>query len=191
MNHVYAANRYYFNKNAYMDMVLIDVNQYEIDVFENNEKIEVIKVNKATHEMRFNNGQTNYNVELPAIKTSQVLSAPVLKSASHPTINKKSAVNFNSNIPWKGSVIALAAVISAAAGGLNAMSVATTVASVVTADAGTLTLKFTQYRSNETYKSSYDGTHYHKVINKNVRIYYGKKRVYGPKDGKWFDPVRP
>ena len=54
---------------------------------------------------------------------------------------------------------------------------------------------YTQYKSKQTYTSSYDGIKYNKCINQKIRIYKNsvssKNLVYGPFNGSWFNPVRP
>lgn len=179
------------NSTSNENITIINNQHYVINVTDSG-KSYCIDVDKVSKCITFNGEKIIYNtnIELPIIENNNI-STFLQRSQQNPTINKSSAANVNTKLPWKGSAIALSALLGAWLGGINVMGIASTVASVMTADSGTLTLKFTQYRSKEAYTSSYDGSHYNKCIDKNIRIYYGKKLVYGPKSGNWFAPVRP
>ncbi|MGX8833351.1 hypothetical protein ACWG0P_03980 [Amedibacillus sp. YH-ame6] len=110
------------------------------------------------------------------------------------TINKASARNIKSTIPWKGSTILLAAAIGALISGGSAAGWAATIAGAVTADAPNIYVTFTQYDSIENYYSYYLGIYFKKSTNRNIKFYQNSTNaanlLLGPVNGGWFDPVR-
>ena len=109
------------------------------------------------------------------------------------TVDYSTANNLTYDIPWRGTAAVFATLIALVPG--LGTTVISTIVGFAAAEGEKLYVTMTQYRSKESYYSSYTGSYYKKAINKNIRAYTSNispnNLRYGPVDGAWFDPVRP
>jgi len=109
------------------------------------------------------------------------------------TIDYSSATHLRYKIPYR-SVLATATVLSTVLRLPNAFTVASALASALSSDSPDIWVTYTQYRSRETYVSSYNGQSYHKNCYRNINFYenrIGGKLLYHIDGEGWWDPIRP
>lgn len=191
---------YTFSENSYIKELSNNNGIVSYLAVEENGENNIVEINRNTNEISIN-GQlimveestSDDDISSLAFQDAEPFSM-IIPYSTAPTINYSTALNANSRIPFRGIALFTTTLIGAIPG--LGWSIASAIAtSVAGYTPEWVHVTYTQYRSNQTYTSSYDGTRYNKVINRNVRVYKNSvssgNLVYGPVHGSWFDPVRP
>lgn len=152
------------------------ISPYEEEyIFTENGETHVIIINRQTYVLTIDGEEI-----IPEIEEIPLTRA---------TVNYSTGINLTYDIPWRGAA-AMTGVIIATVPYIG--TVAGAIVAAIATEGNPLRITMTQYKSVESYYSSYAGIYYNKVINKNIRAYSPVNTlIYGPVDGAWFDPVRP
>ena len=112
------------------------------------------------------------------------------------TINYSSAVAVSYKVAWKETVSLTTTIISLyikAQYGVDVSDLATAL-DIYFSYQPDIYATYTQYASTESYYSVSNGVYYNKYINQNIRVCLNSSSgtsIWGPKNGTWFDPIRP
>lgn len=184
-----------FSENSYIKKLSNDNGLVSYLAVEENGDSNIIKINEYTHEVSIDGKLLTPEYVVADNQGSSFESQDSLITPyAIPTIDFRSAGRHNLKIPFGGVAVFTTALIGIVPGigwgvaGAAASAVASYVPSWVY-------VTFTQYKSIETYVSSYSGSRYKKGTNRNINIYKNSvsyaNLVYGPVQGGWFDPIRP
>ena len=150
----------------------------EYIVYDKGEK-HIITINRETYALTIDD-----EIFMPTIEE-----IPITRTS----VDYSTGANLKYEIPWRAASVMIASLIAVVPG--LKYQVASAIISAVVSEGSPIFVTYTQYRSKESYYSTYHGMSYKKCICKNIRAYENsissKNLIYGPVDGGWFDPIRP
>lgn len=186
---------YSFSDNSYIKKLSSDNGVVSYLAVEENGDSNIVEINQNTHEVSIDGKliSSEYVVSDNQDSSFESQDSMIIPYAT-PTADFRSAGRHNLRIPFGGLAVFTTALIGAIPG--VGWAVAAAAASAVATYAPNwVHLTYTQYKSIETYVSSYSGSRYKKGTNRNINVYKNSvssaNLVYGPFQGGWFDPIRP